>query len=449
VTREPGELGADEAALARLAALVRVPTISRAKVSETDWAAFYRFREVLIEAYPLVEARLTRELVAEHTLVYRWAGRDASLPPAVLMAHQDVVDPGDAEAWAHGPFGGEVVGGELHGRGTIDDKGALAAILEAVEALLADGFQPQRDVVLVFGHDEETHGTGAQAAALLLASRDVVPAFVLDEGGAIVEGALPGVVRPMAMIGLSEKGSATIRLSVEEPGGHASTPPERSAIGRLARAITRIDAAPFPARLTAATRRMFAAAGRGAKGIRGVLYRGVAWSAPILRRALERAGPETAAMVRTTRVATLIGGGHAQNAIPERAEATVNARILPGETVASVVEHLRAAVHDPLVRIEATSGWDPSPVSPTEGLGWELLTGVLADRHPEALPVPYAPNVATDSRAFTGLTRAVYRFTPFHMTAGERAALHAVGERIRVSAWLDGIAFYRELLRRL
>lgn len=439
----------DEVAIERFRALIRVPTVSKADPDETDWTAFSRFREVLAEQYPLAHAHLEREVVAEHTLLYRWPGADAAAAPAILMAHQDVVDPGDVEAWEHAPFGAERAGEAIHGRGTIDDKGSLAGILEAVERLLATGLTPRRDVLLVFGHDEETHGTGARAVAELLAARGVEPTFVLDEGGAIVEDVLPGTVGPLAVIGLSEKGAANIRLAVAEIGGHSSTPPAISAIGRLARAITRIDAEPSPARMTDATRKMFAAAGTAAKGIHRFLYRNIAWTAPLLRRALARGGPETAAMVRTTRVATLVSGGHAQNAIPERAEATVNARILPGETVQSVVERIRATVRDPLVVVEATSGWDPSPISPTEGLGWELLTGVLADLAPGTTPVPYTQNGATDSRSFTGLTPAVYRFTPFHLTPGERGALHAIGERIRVSSWLAGVAFYRELIARL
>ncbi|MBO9577545.1 MAG: M20/M25/M40 family metallo-hydrolase [Microbacteriaceae bacterium] len=441
--------------MGRLAALIRVPTVSRADASETDWSAFARFREVLAEQFPIVHASLDRELVAEHTLLYRWRGRDASLPPLILMAHQDVVDPGDVASWEHDPFGAEITGdwsaglatAVLHGRGTIDDKGSLAAILEATETLLVARHQPARDVWLVFGHDEETHGTGARAAAALLASRGVAPLLVLDEGGAIVEDALPGAQGQLGVIGITEKGVGNVRLRVAEQGGHSSTPPAMSAIGRLARAIARIDAKPFPARLTAAARRMFAAAGRRTPGLRGFLYRNVAWTAPLLRAALVRGGAETAAMVRTTRVATTINGGHAQNAIPERAEATVNVRILPGESLESVRARLVSVVDDPLVTVEL-DGWEPAPISPTDGPGWELLVSTLRDVRPDVLPVPYGQTGATDSRSFTGLTSAVYRFAPFHLTIAERAALHAIGEQIRLKSWLEGVEFYAELLRR-
>lgn len=441
-----------EAAVDRLARLIAVPTVSKADPAQTRWEEFERFRQVLAACYPLVHERLERERVAEHTIIMRWPGRE-SAAPAVLMAHQDVVDPGDIHSWSHPPFGAELVGDgdelALWGRGTIDDKGSLVGILEAVEHHLAEGFTPSRDVWLVFGHDEETHGTGARAAAAAFADRGISPAFVIDEGGAIVSGFLPGVAAPIAAIGLAEKGVVSIGLAVDEPGGHGSTPPPISAIGRLARAIARMDAKPFPARFTATARAMFEAAGTGATGPLGVLYRGAGVTGPILRRALAKAGPEGDAMTRTTRVATVIEGGHAENAIPERATATLNVRVLPGETVASAVEHIRTVIDDPLVRVSLKSGSEPSPESPASGQGWDELVAAIAEVVPEAIPTPYTQTGATDSRWFTTICDRVYRFTPFDLTSAERAALHAVDERVRVASWLRGVEVYRALVSRL
>lgn len=435
----------------RLARLIAVPTVSRADPADTEWAEFARFREVLAETFPLVHERLERELVAEHTLLLRWPGTGSGAP-VVLMAHQDVVAPG-TKTWSHPPFGAELHGsGEnlaLWGRGTIDDKGSLAGILEAVEHHLAAGHQPSRDVYLVFGHDEETHGTGAAAAAALLAARGVHPEFVLDEGGAIVSGFLPGVTAPLAAIGLAEKGVMFLELTVDEPGGHGSTPPPISAIGRLARAIARMDAKPFPSVFTATARGMFQAAGRGATGLLGVLYRGAAWSGPILRRALVASGPEGNAMTRTTRVATTIEGGHARNAIPEQASAVVNLRVLPGSTVAESVDFVRRAIGDPAVAVTVLDGSEPSPVSPASGPGWDLITEVLAELEPAAIPTPYTQTGATDARHFTTISDRVYRFTPFELSAAERGGLHAVDERIRVSSYRRGLAFYRAFVGRL
>jgi len=439
--------------LARFQALLRIATVSRADPEATDWRAFEAFRDELGRRFPRVHDVVEREAVNEHTLLWRWRGSDPALAPVVLLAHQDVVDPGRLEDWEHPAFGAEIVlhDGEevLWGRGTADDKGSLVAILTAAESLLGAGHSPRRDLWLVFGHDEETHGTGAAAAARVLAHRGVEPAFVLDEGGAIVRGFLPGIVRPIAAVGIAEKGVGNYRLAVSEQGGHASAPPPLSAIGRLARAITQIDASPFRSTLPGPMRGMFRAAGRASTGLRSWLYRNVAFTAPLLLAALRRTSPESRAMTGTTRVATVIGGGHAQNAIPERAEAIVNVRIAPGETLSTVLAHLRRAVRDDRVTVELASGWEPSPVAPTSGFGWELLGSTLAEVRPDAVIAPYQQNGATDSRSFTTLTPNVYRFTPFELSEAERAALHAVNERIRVASWLVGVDYYRALIARL
>ena len=444
-------MGSDQA-IERFQALLRIPTISLADVDRTDWAAFTEFRDALARAYPAVHAVVERELVAGHTLLWRWPGTDAALRPAVLMAHQDVVAPGRLEDWRHPAFGAELLEHDgasvIWARGAIDDKGSLVALLEAAESLAASGFRPQRDIWFLFGHDEETNGTGAAAAAARLAERGVTPEFVLDEGGAIVAGFLPGIDARLAAIGVTEKGVANFRLSVAGQGGHSSAPPANSAIIRLARAIGRIDRAPFRPRLTEAMTGMFRAAGRGGRGLLPWLYRNVSFTAPILIRALQ-SKLEGAAMTRTTTVTTHIEGGHAHNAVPERAEAIVNARILAGETITGTLERLRTIVADPRVRIELESGWDPSPIAPTSGIGWDLLVTTLGETVPDAIPTPYGQTGATDSRSLTALTPAVYRFTPFELSDAERAALHAVDERIRVDAWLAGIDVYRAFLAKL
>jgi carboxypeptidase PM20D1 len=189
-----------DASVARLQTLLRIPTISRGDESGTDWSQFEHFIAVVAELYPLVHTRLEREIVAGHTLLLRWAGR-ASGEPAVLMAHYDVVAAADA-GWKHPPFAAELSGRGadeiIWGRGTLDNKAAVAAILEAVESQLAAGVVPAQDIHLVFSHDEETAGTGALAVVDLLESRGIRPALVLDEGGGIVDRVFPGVTIPVA-----------------------------------------------------------------------------------------------------------------------------------------------------------------------------------------------------------------------------------------------------------
>lgn len=433
----------------RFRELLAIPTVSHVDPTRTDTARFDEFRAALERLYPLVHARLEREIVAGHALLYRWPGA-SSLDPLLLLAHQDVVDTA-GQPWTRDPFGavveGEGADAALYARGAIDDKGALVAILEAVEQALTEGVVPRADVWLAFGHDEETLGEGARAIAALLAERGVRPALVLDEGGAVVEGALPGVGAPTAMIGVAERGSATFELIAREAGGHASTPPSFPATARLARAIDRIRRRPFPRRLVPPVRAMLASAAAHASEPVRTVFRRTAVTAPVLTAAFALLGPETNALVRTTAVVTRLEGSAGDNVLATTARATVNVRLLTGETISDAAIHLRRAIDDPLIDIELRHGSDPSPVSPWQGTAWRRLAVAVAETlGDDVIPLPYLQLGASDSRFYTGLTDHVYRFTPFHLTRAERDALHAPDERIRVEVWLRGIGFYRALL---
>lgn len=439
-----------DAVTERLRALLRVPTVSRDDRALRDDDAFRRFPELLAELYPLTHAHLEFARVEPDGLLYRWAGRSAG-PAVVLMAHWDVV-PADEPGWTHEPFSGDLTADadgteRVWGRGAIDDKGALGAILEAVEALLADGFQPERDVWLSFGGDEEVQGASAEAAVALLRERGVEVEFVLDEGGAVVQGQFPGVAEPTAVIGIAEKGIAAIELRVTEPGGHAAHPPRNrpTATARLARAISRVSVQP-PAFLPPTALPMFAALAGSARGILGFAFRHPRALKPVLLAALGRGSDEASALIRSTRVVTRLRGAAADNVLPEIATATINLRIAPGSTLDAELERIRRDIADPGVSVTVLYGGDPPPVAPAEGRPWERLADALAVSHPGVLAVPYAMLGATDGRHFTQLTPAVYRFTPFAMSRAELAGLHAIDESIRVPEYVRGIAFYRALI---
>lgn len=436
-----------------------IPTVSRPPEGpgpRRDPEPFERFIATLPRLYPLVHEQLTRERIGDAALLYRWAGHDPSgaSAPTVLMAHYDVV-PASDEGWEHPPFAGVITesgpdGDEpvLWGRGTIDDKGCAAAILEAIERLLAAGYTPRHDVLVSLGDDEEVNGRGARAIVQTLRERGVRPSLVLDEGGAIVSGAFPGVAEPYAVVGVTEKGITTLRLRVEQLGGHASSPPPFAATERLARAILRLNARPARARLDTTTRLMIRTLGERATSPLRFVYRRVGVFAPLLLRVFLRTSAETRALVRTTRAVTELRAGHAANALAESAEATVNMRIAPGTSVAQAVRDVESAINDDLVAVEVLEPSEPSPVSPASGAGWEAIVQAVRDVHPDLLVAPYVMMQASDSRWFTAISDHVYRFAPFAMTANERACLHARNERIRVSAFLDGVRVYEALLRR-
>ena len=435
----------------KLAELLRIPTVSSLDGAGTDWAGFRRFLDALPDLFPAAHRVLQRDLIDGRSALYRWPG-DTPEHPVVLMAHYDVV-PASGEGWEHPPFSGAITGSgesrEVWGRGAIDDKGVLVAILEAVERLAEHGKRPAGDVYLSFGHDEETAGSGARAVARTLGERGIRPRLVLDEGGAVVEGVFPGVRQPIAVVGVTEKGLATLRLSVEQPGGHAATPPRFPATARLARAVTRLTRHPAPAHLSGPVRDMITTLGGRARWPYRAVFRNLWLTKPLVTALLARLTPETSALVRTTAAVTQLGGSAAPNVLAERATATVNLRIAPGSSVTEAVAHARRVIRDPAVRIEVEHPSEPSPISPADGPVWDLLADVIGTVFPAAVVTPYVMLQASDSRHFTSISDAVYRFQPFDLTPAERGTLHARNERIRVSTLERGVEFFEELLRRV
>jgi carboxypeptidase PM20D1 len=440
-----------QSALDRLRQLVRIPTISRLDPADTDWVPFERFIDELPALYPALHAALDRELVAGHSMLYRWRGRSDGAP-SVLMAHYDVVSATD-DGWTHPPFSADLVGEGAEqlvwGRGTLDDKGALVAVLEGVEAAVVAGHVPASDVFLSFGHDEETAGAGANAIVALLEGRGIRPGFVLDEGGAVVEGIFPGVTDPIAVIGVSEKGILTLTLTVDQDGGHASTPPKLTATARLARAITRLNSTPFRSRFTPVNLEMISTLGAHATGPLRWIFTHVALTRPLLLVLFGRLSDETRAMVRTTQAVTMLEGSQAANALAERAVATVNIRIAVGSSVAETLDHVRRAVGDPLVRLEVVQPNEPSPVSPRVGAAWDRLVDTIHEVYAGTIVTPYVMLAASDSRHYTRISDSVYRFSPFEMSKEERGTLHARNERMRVSTFLRGVDFYTRLVLKL
>ncbi|MCU1557354.1 MAG: acetylornithine deacetylase [Microbacteriaceae bacterium] len=437
--------------IANLQSLVRLPTMSRLPVEDTDWEPFRQFIALLPELYPATHSALERELVNEYSMLYRWKGRSDG-PPTVLMAHYDVV-PATPDGWDHPPFAAELVddgvGQLIVGRGTLDDKGSLVCVLEAVEANVLAGHRPEHDIYLSFGHDEETVGSGARAIVDLLEVRGIRPAIVIDEGGAIVEGIFPGVSGPIAVVGVSEKGILSLSLTVEQDGGHASMPPKLSATARLATAIVRLNKRPFRASFTSPVVEMISTLGSHARNPFRAVFTNLWLTRPLLLWLFGRLSAETNSLIRTTQAVTMLQGSQAANVLAERAVATVNIRVSIDSSVAEAVEHVRRAVADPLVTIEVQHPNEPSPISPTTGAAWELLKASIEDAFPGTIVTPYVMMAASDSRYYTRISEHVYRFSPFEMSKEERGTLHARNERMHTSTFLSGVAFYTALVGKL
>jgi carboxypeptidase PM20D1 len=433
----------------RLAEAIRIPTVSHEDSARFDAAAFTAFHQLLATRFPRAHAALRREVVAGHSLLYTWPGSDPRLPPLLLMGHMDVVpvEPGTEARWERPPFAGAVEGGYVWGRGAMDDKASVMGTLEAVEMLLAQGFRPRRTVLLAYGHDEEVGGHGARTIAALLGRRGVRPWMVVDEGGVIGHGMMPGVDRPTALVGIAEKGFVSVELTARAEGGHSSMPPRHGSIGRLSAAIHRLEESPMPARLDGAALQLFSRVGPEMPFAQRAVFANLWLTRPLVIRTLEGA-PGSNAIIRTTTAPTIFQAGTRENVLPSRARAVVNFRILPGDSVAGVVAHVRRVVNDTAVQVRAMEGFasEPSPVSRTDGEPYRLLERSIRQTAPDAVVAPYLVVGGTDARHYHALSQHVYRFLPIRMTSRDLERMHGTDERISVRDYQAGIRFYRQLL---
>lgn len=433
----------------RLSDMIQIRTIS-ADLDETGPEPFLEFHALLADQFPLLHQHLTREVFDGLSLLFRWRGRrDAA--PVVLMAHYDVVPVDPDDDWTHEPFAGAIVDGAVWGRGTLDDKGSLCALLEAVENLLAAGFVPERDVYVVAGGEEEVAGSGAKSIADALHARGLTPWLVLDEGGAIIDDALPAVDVPSAMVGVGEKGHLSVRIAASGDVGHASSPPAAlSAIDRIARAVVRARQAPFPKRLNATTRTMFEFYRGRATGLGKVLTTVAPKVPPLSARLLALLGGEPAATVQTTVVTTTMNAGTVENMLAARASATMSLHIAVGETVDESFGRLKRGLRDPELTYEVLESREPSPESRTDSEQWQLICQAVEASYPGTLTVPYVSLGGTDSRHFHPYTpEATYRLAPLHMSAGQREGVHGVNEHVTIDALARGERFYRALITSL
>lgn len=453
---EPVSIEIDEAAAAeRLSLAIQIETVTQDS-GPAPAEAFDQFHRFLENRFPLVARSLERQVVLEHALLYRWAGADPQLAPIVLTAHMDVV-PADYSGWSVVPVPEQPIEGEIWGRGALDDKLSVLGLMEAVEYLLAAGEGPQRTVYLAFGHDEERDGAGAAAIAQLLKDQGVHPLFVLDEGSVIGEGLVPGVEKPVAMVGLAEKGYLSLVLTARAvsagsgpgaaaKGGHSSMPPPNTPIVRLARGLQTLADNPLPTDLRPPVSEMLTTLAPEMPFLERVAMGNLWLFEPLVARKLA-ASPESNAMIRTTAVPTIVAGGTKENALPQEAHAVVNYRILPGDTAAAVIDHVSGLVAELALEVEIRGAEiEPSPVSPADSESFALLRQTILEVFPDVVVAPALVVAATDARAYVGLTSNVYRFLPVKLDRERLAGIHGNDERISISAYGDVIRFYIQLI---
>lgn len=271
--------------------------------------------------------------------------------------------------------------------------------------------------------------------------------LVLDEGGILGEGIFAGIAEPVALVGIAEKGFTTVDLSTRGTGGHSSLPPQHTPIGILAAAVARLEASQMPARLTEPTRRLVERIGPRLPMGQRVVFANLWLTRPLVLRRLS-AATTTNAMVRTTTAPTIFLAGTKDNVLASSARAAVNFRILPGDSVAGVVEHVRRVVNDERVSVRLGGRFtaEPSAVSSPDSETFRKLQRAIRSVAPDAVVAPFLVVVVTDARHYAGLGGEVFRFLPLRLTASDVERIHGTNERLAIGSYTDAIRFYRQLL---
>lgn len=448
----------------RLAGALRFKTISQQNPQDRDTKPFIDLHQYLYDTYPLVHQQLDLVKINQLSLLYHWKARNSSnraasngsgknnpnKKPIMIMAHMDVVpvDQSSVNDWSFPPFEGVVNNGNIWGRGSLDDKGAVLAILESVEYLLSKGFQPNRDIYFSFGHDEEIGGSeGAAKVAEYIKSKGINFEYVLDEGGFVTEKMLPGIDLPIGFIGVAEKGYVSVKLSVKSEGGHSSSPPENTSIGILSRAIVNLEENPFKSRLESTTASMLATVGRNMSFGKRVVFANLWLFEPFLLEQLSNS-KLTNASIRTTIAATVFHAGDKENALPINATAIINLRLLPGDSVEKVKSHITQAINDKRVKIEIIRGSKATPVSSITSEFYQQLSEVIERVSPEQ-GLLIAPNLliaGTDSSHFIDLAENVYRFNGVKINPESFSGFHGTNEYLPVKEYQRAINFYYQII---
>lgn len=431
---------------------IKIKTISNVDTDKVDWDAFRQLHALFEERFPLVYQHLQCEEVSLASLLFTWEGKNPALEPIALLAHQDVVPvaAGTEQDWKYPAFDGVDDGEFIWGRGALDMKNHLIAVLESVESLLAEGFQPERTVYLCFGHDEEIVAaptSGAASIAELLASRGVHLDSVIDEGGAILNLQVGKLLnKRLAGVGVAEKGYADYRISVTAKGGHSSQPPAHTAVGALAEVIRDIEGHPFPAKMPAFVYDLFQKIGKNVSYPARLVTCNLWLFKPLILAIMKRI-PPAASLIHTTTAVTMASGSPAANVLPQKASVTVNFRMMPGVSIADVEAHIRKCVRNKEIEVEYLKGKEASKVSPTDSRAFRILEEICTRSDADMIVAPYLVMGGTDAYHYEAVCDNIYRFAPFVMDTQLLLSTHGTNERILIACMEDALKFFKRYIR--
>ena len=442
-----------EKACEHLSTAISIPTVSYPEKEKVDFTQFDKFHKFLEEAFPLIHQKLEKEVVEEASLIFRWKGKRDDLDPIALLAHQDVVpiSKGTEDDWTHPGFSGYNDGEFIWGRGALDMKNHLMGVMEAVETLLEEGFEPERDVYLLFGQDEEVvaneHG-GAKSIMETLKARGIHLDCVIDEGGAMLPVDVKGILnhKQLCGIGIAEKGYADFEISINAKGGHSSQPPKHSAVGQLANVIRDLENNQFKAELRPFLIDLFSKIGRSCTYPARLVTCNLPALKPVMKTVMKQI-PPAASLIRTTTGVTMVSGSPAANVLPQKASVTVNFRMMPGVTTADVENHIRKVVKNKNIEVKALKQKEASAISPTDSRAFKIIETLCMQESEDNIVAPYLVMGGTDACTYEPICENIYRYSPYRAGVDLLLCTHGTNERIPVSSIGPGIAFFKRYIR--
>ncbi len=442
-----------ERAMAHLSEAISIPTISYPEKEKVDFDQFYKFHAFLERSFPLLHKTLSKEIVDEASLMYHWKGTRSDLDPIALIAHQDVVpvSKGTEDDWTHPPFSGYNDGEFIWGRGALDMKNHLMGVMEAVEALLEEGFVPERDVYLCFGQDEEVvanENGGAVSMMRVFKERGIHLDSLIDEGGAILPINIKGVLNNKSLvgIGIAEKGYCDVEISLDAKGGHSSQPPKHTALGRMADVIKDLENNQFSSELMPYVTQLFSNIGRNCTYPVRLVTCNLNYMKPLIRTIMKQI-PPAASLIRTTTGITMAQGSPAANVLPQKASITVNFRMMPGVTVDDVIKHIHKVVKNKDIEVKILKAKEASSFSPTDSRAFKIINDICMQENPDNIVAPYLVMGGTDACNYEPVCENIYRYSPYRAGVDLLLCTHGTNERIPCEAVGPGVAFFKKYIR--
>ncbi|MGF7010242.1 carboxypeptidase PM20D1 [Lachnospiraceae bacterium PF1-21] len=428
----------------KLATMVQKETISSR--FDNDRTKFLEFHQVLKDLFPRTFSACEKH-VFDGSLLLKWPGKSAA-DPVLLMSHTDVVEAGGD--WTHPPFSGEIKDGIIWGRGTVDTKGSLSCIFNAVEELIAEGYVPKSDVYIASSCTEEISGDGAPATVRFLKEKNVHLRFLIDEGGMILSDPIGGVKGTYAMVGVLEKGYGDLKFIAKGKGGHASAPGKNTPIPRLAKFVARIEKkSPFTVSFHPTAKEMFRRFTPNMTFPMKFIFANMWLFEPLLKKVMPSISPTGAAMLQTTMAFTMAKGSDGLNVLPQEASVSANMRFIHHQSTDESIRLVSEIAKE--YDLETNIIYKNYPVSVVDynSEQFKLVEDVIHDIYPGVGVIPYPMTGGTDAKFYQDVCEHCIRFAPLYINNQQYGSIHGIDENIDAKALPQGVDFYKEVIQRL